>query len=173
MTLDANTISAGAASLAVIVSLITFIAQSRTQVRHIKAQVSAELTARLNDSNVTEIGHPEIFKFFDTPFAGETVENHTSVTLTDIRLALLEEVFTQYHKYKLLDADDWQPWRAILGRWVARPFFDGYWCMASKYFRAAFVGEVATIQREIGAYTKIEPGEQDGGGQPATRPKSK
>jgi hypothetical protein len=149
MNLDPNTISAGAAAIAVIISLFTFIAQSRTQVRHIKAQVSSELTARLNDSNVTEIGHPELYDFFQTPFIEQTAENHTSVTLTDIRLALLEEAFTQYHKYKLLDDDDWRPWRAILGRWIKRPFFDGYWKMASQYFRASFVEEVDQIRRDL------------------------
>ncbi len=171
MTIDANAIGAGAAAVAVIVSMITFFVQSRSQVRHIKAQVSAELTARLNDSNVTEIGHPGIYDFFNTPFTGDTVENHTYVILADIRLALLEEAYTQYQKYKLLDSDDWKPWSAVLGRWIERPFFQGYWDTASKYFRSSFVDEVAVLQREI--TRKKEPGEQGGGGQPATCPESK
>lgn len=142
-------IAAIAAVIAIIISVITFIIQTRSQIRHIKAQVSAELTARLNDSNAYEIGHPQLYSFFEQPFEKQTPENHSMVTLTDIRFALLEEVFMQHHKYKLLDNEDWKTWREMLKRWVNRPFFLGYWRIARPYFRPSFINEVDCILGEL------------------------
>ena len=149
MNFDPNSVSAIAAVVGVVASLIIFIWQSRTQVRHIKAQVSAELTARLNESNAIEIGHPELSDFRQTLFTGQTKENHTSVLISDMRLALFEEVFVQYKKFKLLDEEDWNAWRAILAQWIEKPFFEGYWKISSPSFRASFVSEVAAITEEL------------------------
>lgn len=159
-----STVLLGITLLAGIVTVIVYYCQLRVMretldrmIRTLRSQVSADLTSKLNAYNQVEINHPEVHDFYETPYEKWDGKSHVGSLVTDMRFAVYEEAFSQYHVHELMDESAWRVWEQIIMQWVARPFFRGYWNASSPYFAESFVELVDELLARSSQNRNSEP----------------
>jgi len=136
------------ASIALLISVLTLLIQYYLQIRLTKAQRSFDMMSKLNENNLAEFEYPEIWDFYNNPYADEGKKNHKFTLLIDMRFSLFEEVYNQYHRYKFANSGDWASYRLIIERLVTKPFFVGYWMLSESFYNEQFSAEIRQICKE-------------------------
>src|SRR5437879_81864 len=131
-------VTAIATALALVATIAIWILQTRIQNRHMRAQISSDMVARLNEYSQVEIEHPELVALLDRPYERECDGARAAVTLMDMRLALVEEAYLQHEKHHTVQTDEWMTWQRMLQRWTHRAIFPGYWKLAREGFHPEF-----------------------------------
>jgi hypothetical protein len=92
-------------------SIIVSIWQSRLQTKALESATYAQLQSRVDALNAFLIDHRDLLAEL-YPQVGQDHEPAFTVRalIMDRFLSLFEEIYTQKHKYHLLDDDVWQAW---------------------------------------------------------------
>lgn len=108
--------------------------------KNIIASMDSALYQRLDSFNRFIIEHHKIYDLLKTQVNGhEPAEQQAKLHhLCDLGFTFYEELFKHHARYQLLQAEDWEQWKAKLIHFFGKPYVQGYWRIVSPRYSQNF-----------------------------------